>query len=122
MANETETQENNSAHDSGNNSLTLGFSFLAGTGMVLMMTAAGIGVIQGIEANDEIIGFLFVVGAAAFVVGLVTWMGIVQPWASFDDINEPLYHGHHHEEDDHATPELEASEGAESPALPASTH
>lgn len=122
MANETETQSEN-VHNTGNSSLTLGFSFLAGTGMILMMAAAGAGVIQGAEANGDVIGLLFAAGAGAFVVGLGTWMAIQQPWASFDDINEPMYHGHHHEEsDDHATPELSAGEGEDAPALPASTH
>lgn len=121
MASETETNTEKT-HSTGNNSLTLGFSFLAGTGMVLMMVAAAAGVIQGEAANSDVIGLLFAAGAGAFVVGLGTWMAIKQPWSSFDDINEPLYHGHHHAEDDHKTPELEAGDSADAPALPASTH
>lgn len=123
VADETHSTEESATHSTGNNGLTLGFSFLAGLGMVTMMTAAGAGVIQGDTADDMVIGLLFAAGLGAFVVGLAAWMGVTQPWAHFDDINEPQYHGHAHDnshaDEDH-TPSLAAAD--ESPALPAETH
>lgn len=93
------TTEN--AHDTGNNALTLGFSLLAGLGLTLMMAGFAVGVIDG---NSDTFGLLFFLGLAAFVGGLGAWLAVVQPWTHFDDINEPMYHGHVHHEgiDDHA--------------------
>ncbi len=85
MANGTET----------NSRLILGLAFLAGIGFVAMMTAIGIGVIQGLSADEEALGILFLIGTGAFVCGLFFWMVYVRPWERFDDINEPQYHSHH---------------------------
>lgn len=97
---------NENAHDTGNNPLTVSLALMAGLGVTLMMVAAGIGVIQGESADSELVGLLFAGGIGLFIVGVVAWAGVVRPWENFDDINEPHYHGHHHDEaheDDHAS-------------------
>lgn len=91
-------------HDTGNNALTLGFAFLAGLGALLIIGAAIIGVVQGAAADDSAIGLLFAVGLLSFVSGLGAWLAVKRPWESFDDINVPNYHGHHHG-DEHDTTE-----------------
>ncbi len=99
------------SHDTGQNSLTISLALLAGLGLTLMIVAAGIGVIQGDSADGELLGLLFVGGIAALVVGGVAWGGVVRPWENFDDINQPLYHGHEHDhaEEDHAETEEETA-------------
>ncbi len=83
----------------GQNSLTISLSGIAGLGVILMVFAAMIGVIEGTSADNTLIGSLFGAGALFLVFGAVGWGGVVRPWENFDDINEPRYHGHHH--DDH---------------------
>lgn len=89
----------------GQNALTLGLSLLAGSGATLMIVALGIGVVSG-EGNQNLVGLLLIIGLGILIAGSVAWAGVVQPWANFDDINEPQYFGHHHDEhhddDEHA--------------------
>ncbi len=83
-------------HDTGQNSLTLGLSMICGLGVTLMIIALGIGVI-GADVTSSTIGLLFIGGLSLFVVGAIAWGGVVQPWAHFDDINQPAvdeFHGH----------------------------
>ena len=75
------------------NALKLGLSFVAGTGLFLMVTAAAVGVIGGVE--DSALGLLFATGAAMLITGILVWFAVVRPDVTFDDINEPHYHGHH---------------------------
>lgn len=86
--------------DTGNDALTIGFAFLAGIGALMMIGAALIGVVQGTTADNSAIGLLFLIGTLSFICGVGAWLGIKRPWETFDDINVPRYHGHHHEEHD----------------------
>jgi hypothetical protein len=71
--------------------LALGFAMLAGLGLVVMMAVGGVGVIQGADADGEILGVLFAAGAAAMVAGAGAWMGITRPWESFQSVTEGYY-------------------------------
>jgi len=92
----------NSNPRTGQNSLTISFSFVAGIGVILMIAAAMIGVVEGDAADNTLIGGLFAAGIAMLILGAGAWAGIVKPWENIDDINMPQYTGHHHE-DDHAS-------------------
>jgi hypothetical protein len=84
-------------------SLQVGLAFIAGTGLTLMVVAAGIGVVNG-TADDGALGLLFAVGVALLVSGIIAWFAVVRPDTHFDDINVPMYHGHeHHDEHDSHT-------------------
>ncbi|MCU0498654.1 MAG: hypothetical protein MUF87_14985 [Anaerolineae bacterium] len=104
-----EVENPTGVHETGQNSLTLSMSLIAGGGVVLMITALAIGVING---QSSLIGILFIGGLLAFIAGTAAWFGLVQPHKNFDDINRPLYHGEHH--DDHAV--------AEHPEQPGEVH
>lgn len=95
------TETNTSAHNTGNNSLTLGMSLLGGLGMTLMILGASIGVIGGANADSSLVGLFVLSGFLMLVAGIGSWLATVRPWEHFDDINQPLYHGHHHEEVHH---------------------
>ncbi len=77
------------------NQLKLGLAFVAGIGLTIMVIAAGIGVIGGVE--NSALGLLFAVGTAMLITGIIVWFAVERPDAHFDDINEAQYHGH----DDH---------------------
>lgn len=89
--------------------LTMGLSMIAGLGLILMLIALSIGVIEGAEADSTAVGLLFAGGVGLMIVGIGAWFAVVQPQKHFDDINVPLYSGHHHEEhhepaaEDHGT-------------------
>jgi ABC-type nickel/cobalt efflux system permease component RcnA len=87
-----------SAHDTGNNAVTLGIAAITGVGFALMAVALSLGVIRGESADTNIIRMIFTGGATLFVVGFIAWLSVVRPWENFDDINQPKYHGHHHDE------------------------
>lgn len=89
-------------HDIGLDSMTFSLAMVAGSGVVLMIIALGIGAIYG-EGAGGLIGILFGVGLLAMVSGAVAWFGIVQPQKHFDDINVPAEDDHGHGHDDHAT-------------------
>ncbi len=69
-------------------------AFLMGFGMLLMMMALIGGAALGAQANQVVFGTLFMLGAAAFAIGALLWLGYVQPWKQFDDINVPVDTGH----------------------------
>lgn len=94
--------ENTERDPQSQNSITLGFSLLAGLGVTLMMVGAAWGVIEGESADSTTIGLLIIAGALMFISGAGVWMGYTRPWETFDDISQPMYHGHHHEEEEHA--------------------
>ncbi len=77
--------------------LTFGLSMVAGIGVILMITALAVGVIQP-NANSYVIGMLLVGGLACFVVGVGGWLSVVRPFTHFDDITKPIEddHGHGH--------------------------
>jgi ABC-type nickel/cobalt efflux system permease component RcnA len=87
------------SHDTGQNSLTLGLSLLAGTGLTVMMIALALGVVG---VNSDSVGLAFLAGTTALIVGVGAWLGVVRPWEHFDDINIPAedeHHGHDHHDD-----------------------
>lgn len=92
----------------------LGMSLIAGLGVILMVLALAIGVVQGSAADSNTIGLLFVGGIAFFLVGAAGWYGLSQPTHHFDDINVPMDDGHHGH-DEHAIVPAE-------PHLPAQHH
>ncbi len=77
--------------------LTLGLAMVAGSGLILMVIALSIGSILGANADSNAIGLLFAAGLALFVVGIAGWFGVVQPHKHFDNIEVPMYTGHHDE-------------------------
>lgn len=82
-------------------STVLLLALTAGAGLVLMMLALAIGVVQGEAADATTVGLTFAGGLALLVFGIAGWLATVQPFKHFDDINEPHYTGHH----DHAAHE-----------------
>lgn len=78
-------------------SLLTGLSMIGGLGILLITLAAAFGVVNP-EADSSVIGLTALGGAALLVVSIGGWFIAVQPHKHFDDINQPLYHGHHHDE------------------------
>jgi hypothetical protein len=70
-------------------------SLTAGFGIILMLTALAIGVMQGSTADSNLIGLMFAGGVAFFLIGAAGWFGLTQPQKHFDDINVPMDTGHH---------------------------
>ena len=114
MAEETSS----TAHDTGNNAVTLGMAGIAGAGFTLMMIAAAMGVIEGADADTSTISLLFYGGAALFLSGAIAWGAIVRPWESFDDINIPFQDTDHPHAEEHL---LEAGEEQTTDLLTAET-
>lgn len=79
----------------------LGMSMIAGLGVILIVIALGIGVIQGSAADSSGIALAFITGIGLFVIGAVGWFGLTQPQRHFDDINQPLDDGHHGHSEPH---------------------
>jgi len=80
-------------------------SMIAGLGLVLILIALGIGVIEGTAADSNTVAVTFVSGIGLFLIGAVGWFGLTQPQRHFDDINQPLddgSHGHTESHDEHA--------------------
>ena len=73
----------------------LGMSMIAGLGLVLIIIALGIGVVQGSAADSNTVAITFVSGIGLFLIGAVGWFGLTQPQRHFDDINQPLDDGSH---------------------------
>jgi hypothetical protein len=122
-------------HDIGLNATTLGFSLLAGLGILLMILALAIGVITGNTAdaadatsNSPTITILFVAGLLALIAGAAAWISVTQPFHHFDDINKPaddVAHGHEEARsdetaivvaDEHALVAVEAPQSHSTPA------
>ena len=96
--------------------LSFSLALTAGAGLILMMLALGIGVVQGSAADSTVVGLTFAGGLGLLLIGIVGWLAPVQPFKSFDDINVPKYTGHH---DEHHSPEQHDldEEHAEQPML-----
>ena len=78
---------------------------IAGLGVILVLTALAIGVIQGTAADSSTVAITFVSDIGLFLIGAVGWFGLTQPQKHFDDINQPLddgSHGHTESHDEHA--------------------
>lgn len=76
------------------NPVVLGTSLVAGLGVLLAVLALAIGVIQG---STQFTGLMLAAGLLLFIMGVVGWIGLVQPFKNFDDINIPAPDEHHHE-------------------------
>lgn len=85
-------------NSSTSKSLNLGLAFIAGAGLTLMVIVAGVGVVSGDSIDHAALNLLFALGTATLIAGIVAWFVVTRPDTNFDDINEPMYHGHH---DDH---------------------
>ncbi len=78
---------------------------IAGLGVILIVIALGIGVVEGASADTNTVGITFISGIGLFILGAVGWFGLTQPQRHFDDINQPLddgSHGHTETHDEHA--------------------
>ncbi len=84
-------------HDPIKKPLPFGLALTSGAGLVLMMTALAVGVVQGDAANGTVVGVAFAGGLALLILGIGAWLAVVQPFKHFDDINIPQYTGHHEE-------------------------
>ena len=94
MASEQETPTT----EESNETILSILAMLGGLGIVMMVVAAGIGVMWQ-NADSGLIGLFVMAGAGFLIAAVGGWVIVVRPHESFDDINQPLYHGHHHEED-----------------------
>lgn len=97
-----------------------GLALTAGAGLILMILALGIGVVQGASANGSLIGLLFAGGLLLLVAGVGAWAAVVRPFANFDDINVPKDSGHHGH-DEHAEEDLLLPDGV-TPLVTAGEH
>lgn len=79
--------------------IPFGLSLAAGGGLILMVTALGLGVTQGDAANGSVIGLLFITGLLLLIGGVVAWIAVTRPFDNFDDINVPKDTGHGHGHD-----------------------
>lgn len=98
MASEQETQNTTESNNEG--ALTI-LAMLAGLGITIMVVAAGYGVVME-NADSGIIGLFTLAGAGLLVAGIAGWVIVVRPHENIDDITVANYHGHHHDDDDHA--------------------
>ena len=92
-----------------NNPLTFGLALAAGIGVILMILALAVGVIQGETADANALGLVIAGGLILLIVGVGGWVGVVQPYRNFDDINQPKDTGHHA----HAAPSADAAHASE---------
>lgn len=75
--------------------LTFGLSFVAALGIIFMIVALGIGVLQGADVDTRLTGTVFVLGLMMMVSGIAAWVGVTRPFSHFDDISQPRDTGHH---------------------------
>jgi hypothetical protein len=88
-------------------SVLTGIAMIGGLGIILMIGAAGVGVVLS-DAPSDIIGLVVAIGASLLVTSIAGWMLAVRPHEHFDDINVPKYHGHHdHEHNTHVADAVE---------------
>lgn len=107
MSTEThETQENEQPKVSEN--VLVGISMIGGLGIFMALVAVGIGVVLP-DAPSDIVGLTVAVGVGLLITSIAGWTLVVRPHENFDDINEPLYHGHHHDDHDDAHGESDES-------------
>ena len=72
-------------------------SLVAGTGVILIILALALGVIQA-DANSSVIGMAVAIGVTLMIIGIGGWVFLTRPFSHFDDINQPVEddHGHAH--------------------------
>lgn len=76
---------------------TFGLALIGGLGIVLMIIALGVGVLQA-GADTRVAAVTMVAGVLLLVFSVVGWVVLTKPFQNFDDINVPKYTGHHHDE------------------------
>lgn len=81
----------------------VGLAFMAGLGLILMVIALAMGVIEGEAANMNTVNMTFLAGLVLLVSGIAGWIAVAQPHRHFDNINVPQDDGHHgHDAEEHA--------------------
>lgn len=105
MARDEYNSMSSMGHDIGLNKITLSLSMLAGGGVLLMIMALLLGVLNTVDG--AIVTMMLVGGLILLVIAVGVWMGVERPHERYDDINVPLpdEHGHGHDhahEDEHA--------------------
>jgi hypothetical protein len=98
--------------------LTMGLAMLAGFGLIFMVIALSIGAIEGANADSTAVGLFFGGGLGMLIVGIGAWFAVVQPQKHFDNIEVPMYSGHHHEEHHEASAEDHGSDDSHEHASP----
>lgn len=91
------------SHDIGLNPITQWLAFLAGGGVVLMILALILGVLN--TADPSLVNIMLVGGLFMLVIGGVAWMAVARAHEHYDDINQPApddHHGHAAHDDEHA--------------------
>lgn len=107
------TENSNETPETKNEQLLAWMSALGGAGIVAIVVALGLGVVNP-QADSSAIGIAVLFGFALLVTAIGGWVVIEQPHKDFDDINVPQYHGHHghadehHDDETHDTPQTEA--------------
>ncbi|MBK9123897.1 MAG: hypothetical protein IPM16_12385 [Chloroflexi bacterium] len=82
MAHHEEEQVSGMVHEFGMTPLTWWLAGLAGTGLTLMLVAAGVGVITGGD-----VGIWFVLGLLMMAGGIGAWIAATRPFENFDNID-----------------------------------
>ncbi len=85
---------------------------IAGTGLLLAIVA---GLLTGFGSEDtNTTRVLLFAGLGLIGAGIALWLTLLRPWEKFDDLVEPYYTGHHHDEHDehHAVAELSSGDEA----------
>lgn len=125
MAHDNETTSG-ITHDIGLDKLGYALALLAGSGVVLMILALALGVIDtavpaqtgGEPATGSAQAVMFGLGLLAMVIGGAVWFFYVRPDTHFDDIDVPLDAvAHSHHDDAHHPDQTD-----QTALLPAETH
>ncbi len=83
-------------HDIGLTPITQSLAFLAGGGVVLMILALILGVLN--TADAALVNLMLVGGFIMLVTGGVAWMAVSRVYEHYDDINQPAPDEHHEHE------------------------
>jgi ABC-type nickel/cobalt efflux system permease component RcnA len=83
-------------HKQTSRPLNFGLALTAGLGLLVMITALAVGVVQGESADSRTVGFTLVTGLALLFCGFVGWLIVVRPFDHFDNIDIPKDTGHAH--------------------------
>ncbi|MGB7340968.1 MAG: hypothetical protein WBC91_18870 [Phototrophicaceae bacterium] len=73
-------------------------AMIGGLGIITMVVAAGVGVVWE-NADSALIGLFLMAGFGFIVASVGGWVIVERPHENFDDINQGIYHGHHHDDD-----------------------
>ncbi len=76
--------------------LLLALSTIGGIGITLMIVVAGVGVVEGPNADSQSLNLYFGLGSLMLIGACLTWFAIVRPDKNFDDINKALEEEAHH--------------------------